>query len=107
MTLEELFAQRWAQMAKSEGHRPAHKHRVERDGQVSEDMIARVAAALSEPMSKAQIAAAIGATENPVRYAVRKLEKAGKIMRVAEPQPEKGRLTPDKWQLIGEPKCTS
>jgi biotin operon repressor len=89
-------------MAKSEGHRPAHKQRAERDVQVSEDMLARVVTALAEPMSKAQIAAAIGATENHVRYAIRKLEKAGKVMRVAEPQPEKGRMIPEKFKLKGE-----
>ena len=102
MTPEELFANAWAQMAKREGHRPAHKQRVERDVQVSEDMLARVVTALVEPMSKAQIAAAIGATENHVRYAIRKLEMAGKVMRVAEPQPEKGRMIPDRFKLKGE-----
>jgi predicted ArsR family transcriptional regulator len=102
MTPEDMFAKRWAELAKAEGHRPNHKYRAERDVQVSSDMLARVVTALVEPMSKAQIAAAIGATENHVRYAIRKLEKAGKVMRVAEPQPEKGRMIPDKWQLKGE-----
>jgi predicted transcriptional regulator len=102
MTSEDMFAKRWAELAKAEGHRPNHKYRAERDVQVSADMLARVVGALDKPLSRAQIAKATGATENHVRYAIRKLEKAGRIMRIAEPQPEKGRMIPDKWQLKGE-----
>ena len=102
MSPEEKFASAWAQMAKREGHKPKHKQVVEHEARVSDDLLARVVDAMRGPMSRAEIAAAVGATENHVRYAIRTLEMAGKVMRVAEPQPEKGRMIPDRFKLKGE-----
>lgn len=102
MTPEEVFAKRWAEMAKAEGHRPAHKYKPEPNVQVSDDLLARVMETLKSPQTRAQISETVNTTENHVRYAIRKLEKAGKIMRLAEPKPKKGRMIPDRWQIKGE-----
>jgi len=102
MTPEEMYGKQWAAMAKAEGHRPAHKYKPEPNVQVSDDLLARIMDALKSPQTRAQISEAVDTTENHVRYAIRKLEKAGKIMRLAEQKPKKGRMIPDRWKIKGE-----
>jgi predicted ArsR family transcriptional regulator len=102
MTPEDMFAERWAALAKAEGHYPKHKHMAEPNVQVSEEALKRVLACLTKPRSKRSVSEAVGITENHVRYVLRKLEKAGKVMRVAEPRSTTGRMKPEKWKLKGE-----
>jgi predicted ArsR family transcriptional regulator len=105
MTPEDMFAKRWAELAKAEGHYPKHKHKVEPDVPVSEETLKRVLASLTKPRSKRSISETVGVTENHVRHALRKLEKAGKVVLVAEPRPTTGRMKPEKWKLTSLPSA--